>query len=660
VLPTLYKELYKEYVAAVDDMDIYSETDADVGPEQLTPPQAKPFLLIIPAELIYQWAAEIRRFSNKFKPVVYYGDKRTSLKSPISKVDGKLTKASSYFNGESSNASVVIITSLSTMVARHGPTALKSHRIGNLGWSSTAATAAIHEGDPEWEYDLSGCFDIISIDEAHLIKNPDTSGHCTVAWLKGSFHVLATASVLPNSINDFDGFISFVDINRNLWTEENLRAWKVNSSVNPYELPDTHPAAVLCVTTEAVKNFITGDGVSKNAGFYLSKVWQKCLLRRTYVSKDPTDIRKTIGEALPNLQTRRIVCRFSKDEQKTYDLFSEMPLQKLAHILKNGKLVWNRKHARQLILNSTWTSFHYVGDIVHAGTMKEWKALPNLLFRLTKALHLKQKEVHGIAQFEMPRQDDIPSQLRIICQGAPKLRHTLRIVGELVVLMKRKVVIWCAIPANQLLLHACLQALRISNACYSSELSHSERSELVNAFTTQQNSCHVFVGGFNVGSVELNLQTLCNHCIEFDSPPNKGIQDQAIGRLRRLNQPYTVEKFELSVEQSFQNRQIQNSLRKAIPGALAELSVDVEETNNRDAEEGDTEKKQYNIGDWYLVDGDLIQGPDPRVNHLPVEQRLKPAQFVEAILDSQRGIREDVDHLLWETEELDDNLNLEF
>jgi len=127
-----------------------------------------------------------------------------------------------------------------------------------------------------------------------------------------------------------------------------------------------------------------------------------------------------------------------------------------------------------------------------------------------------------------------------------------------------------------------------------------------------------------------------------------------------LNQPYTVEKFELSVEQSFQNRQIQNSLRKAIPGALAELSVDVEETNNRDAEEGDTEKKQYNIGDWYLVDGDLIQGPDPRVNHLPVEQRLKPAQFVEAILDSQRGIREDVDHLLWETEELDDNLNLEF
>ncbi len=79
--------------------------------------------------------------------------------------------------------------------------------------------------------------------------------------------------------------------------------------------------------------------------------------------------------------------------------------------------------------------------------------------------------------------------------------------------------------------------------CYTSELSHSERSELVNAFVNQTKSAYVLIGGFNVGSVGLKLQALCNHAIDFDSAPNKGIQDQATGRLRRLNQPYTVERF---------------------------------------------------------------------------------------------------------------------
>jgi hypothetical protein len=612
---------------------------------------AKPLLLIIPPELIPQWAAEIRRFSDKFRPVVYYGDKRASTNSAIRKVDGLLTKSSPYFNGDAKNARVVIITSLPTLVARHGPPILRGYRINKQGWSANDATQAMYVPDADWVHDLSGVFDIVTIDEAHQIKNPDTAAHATVAWLQASFHVLATASVLPNGIGDFEGYMHFVDMNRNLWQDENLWRWGVDKSVNPYELDDEHPAAVLRMTTQAVKSFITGDDANRdNAGFYLQKVWQKCLVRRTYASKDPMDMTsgKAIGEALPRVQTRRIICRFTKAEQDMYDRFSEVPIRKLAHFLDNGRLVWNRKHARQLILNSTWLGFHWIGDAVHAGTIKEWKASPAILFLWIQLLHKKHEEMlPGGADFALPERDDIPQQLAVLCQGSPKLRHILRILAELVVLMRRKVVIWCGLPANQLLLLACCQALRIDCVCYTSELSHSERSELVNAFVNQTQSAYVFIGGFNVGSVSLNLQALCNHAIDFDSAPNKGIQDQATGRLRRLNQPYTVERFEVSVEKSFQSRVIQNSLMKAVPGAIAELSMNVESTK---VEDGETE---FSVGDWYLINNELVQAPDPRVAGLPAAQKLSPAAVVQAIMDIQRGVREEADqNLVWERENL--------
>ena len=559
-------------------------------------PSAKPLLLIIPPELIPQWAAEIRRFSDKFRPVVYYGDKRSSLNSAIPKVDGLITKSSPYFNGDAKNGRIVIITSLPTLVARHGPPVLTGYRINKKGWSANAATQAMHDPDVDWVHDLSGVFDIVTIDEAHQIKNPDTAAHTTVAWLQASFHVLATASVLPNGIGDFEGYMHFIDMNRNLWQDENLQQWKVDKPVNPFDLEDDHPAAVLRMTVQAVQTFITGDDANRdNAGFYLQKVWQKCLVRRTYASKDPMDmdLGKAIGEALPRLQTRRIICRFDKAEQEMYDKFSELPIRKLAKFLDNGRLVWNRKHARQLILNSTWLGFHWIGDAVHAGTIKDWKALPSVLFYWIKLLHKKQEEtLEGGAEFAIPDREDVPQKLAILCQGSPKLRHTLRILAELVVLMRRKVVIWCGLPANQLLLLACCQALQIECVCYTSELSHSERADLVSTFVNQPQSAYVFIGGFNVGSVGLNLQALCNHAIDFDSAPNKGIQEQATGRLRRLNQPDTVERFELSVERSFQSRVIQNSLMKAVPSAIAELSMNVESSKGED---GETE---FSVGEW--------------------------------------------------------------
>ena len=272
-------------------------------------------------------------------------------------------------------------------------------------------------------------------------------------------------------------------------------------------------------------------------------------------------------------------------------------------------------------------------------------------------LHKEQTAALGEAKFTLPSHNDIPAQLAIICTGAPKLRHTLRIIAELVILIKRKLVIWCSIPANQLLLYACLQALKVDTATYTSKLSQAERTGLVNSFVNEPQASHVFIGGFNVGSVGSNLQLLCNHCLDFDAAPNKGAQDQAIGRLRRLNQLLSVERFELSVEGSFQSRQIQNSIMKAIPGAMAELTLNVNEVENTMDEAGE---KEFSIGEWYLVENELVQAPDPRVANLPPDQKLSPAKVVAAILDSQRGVREEMDqHLMWVSEDIEINYNTE-
>lgn len=113
------------------------------------PHPAKPLLLIIPPELIEQWASEIRRFSSKFRPMIYYGDKRSSLNSTIPKVDGLLNKGSPYFKGSKKNSRAIIITSLPTLVARHGPALLRYHCINKKGWEAAAVNTIFHVPDTD-------------------------------------------------------------------------------------------------------------------------------------------------------------------------------------------------------------------------------------------------------------------------------------------------------------------------------------------------------------------------------------------------------------------------------------------------------------------------------------------------------------------------------
>lgn len=547
------------------------------------------------------------------------------------------------------NALVVVISTVDTLSHRHGPNAQMSYRMQSNGYSQHAAASCMAEHDVSWKGSLHEQFDLVCVDEAHVIKNPEASVTITLVWLGASFYVLATAIPLPNSVRDCAGYVLLMTGGDDPW--ELNQEWEIPNDCNPFEFDEDDPKSALIFSQRALETFITGANVNpQNAGFYLGKIWKRAMVRRTYASPDPADPTKRVSDSLPKLYNRRVLVRLTKREQEIYDRLSKEPLRKIARFVGEGKVVWNRKYARQLILLSTWLSFSYFGDKVMADSIAMWKSYDDLLYRWIKLVHQGEEDALGEASFEVPEPDNAIGILGVLCRDSAKVRHALRIIIELVLVAKRKVVIWCALPANQLLLHGILQLLRISHCTYTAELNPDARSELVSNFTTKTNEYMVFIASYAIAGVGLNLQSLSHHAIDFDAPENRGQREQAIGRQRRLGQPETVERFEMSVVNTFHDRITSNAIMKALVGGTAELTPPAKglpyASPDKDLE------VVFTVGRWYMVDGILIQGPDPRVDNLPVSEILSPTELVEAILNGQIKTDEEMPcNWEWVTEE---------
>lgn len=83
---------------------------------------------------------------------------------------------------------------------------------------------------------------------------------------------------------------------------------------------------------------------------------------------------------------------------------------------------------------------------------------------------------------------------------------------------------------------------------------------------------------------------------------------------------------------------------------MAELSIDVAEKLELSSDDDDT--KGIKIGQWYLVEGKLVQAPDPRVDGLPPNHELTAEQFLRALMSIARGNA--IDTTDWQEEKLDE------
>jgi hypothetical protein len=64
------------------------------------------------------------------------------------------------------------------------------------------------------------------------------------------------------------------------------------------------------------------------------------------------------------------------------------PLKHLITPLEDGRIAWNAKHYRTLVLLTFWLGFECVADHVYASTMQYWKSRDNMLFEWLQIVRL--------------------------------------------------------------------------------------------------------------------------------------------------------------------------------------------------------------------------------------------------------------------------------
>jgi hypothetical protein len=98
----------------------------------------------------------------------------------------------------------------------------------------------------------------------------------------------------------------------------------------------------------------------------------------------------TIGQQLPAVYTRRILCRYKEVEQAEYRRISAIPLRKLVWVTAMGRICWNRKFSRKLILFSTWLSWALIEEHFMANDIKVWRRHPDIAYQMLCLLREKE------------------------------------------------------------------------------------------------------------------------------------------------------------------------------------------------------------------------------------------------------------------------------
>lgn len=295
----------------------------------------------MPPSLVHQTCNEITQFSTNLEVWEYWGDSRARIAAGQQAIDGILTKQHAIFDNEQEETCCrIVVTSHQTLMTRHGPSELRAFRRDTKFWSDKQCRALDAIPDRQWERDLFQKFDIVWVDEAHVVKRADAYTSIVIQWLDANFTGLSTATPGINRIEDFKGLLKFVKLrNNDAWSAANLAQWGVTHDINPYTLPKEHPAAILRVTERAANKLIFGNLDEIEAGYFLAKLQEMCMIRRTYSSKIDG---VCIGAALPGLVRRHMDLEFSQHDQLVYERCAQSPLKHLITPLEDGRIAWLR------------------------------------------------------------------------------------------------------------------------------------------------------------------------------------------------------------------------------------------------------------------------------------------------------------------------------
>lgn len=557
-----------------------------------------------------------------------------------------LTKDHSLFTAKSKKP-ILVVTTYETWADRHGPIALKRWR-KKMGIDESDLDA----NDPKWPANLSGKFSLGIFDESHMLKTLATRISIAILWLDLNFHFFASATPIPNGIEDLAGYVKFIapkDGGESLWTKESLKKMDIKRKADPFFLDDDHPGTKLRITEHGIKQYLLHGGIPVQAqGQRLAMLWTKFMLRRTNASRIPIGVGPTIGDQLPGLSAVAIECSYSDKERTEYEtkeakiLKLPPPGQDRPTDFKAPKYSLTMHRSLQLLTASLNLSTLDTKFKLKSANLKKLFGEPN--FSEKWFSHLVAGGVKG---------DDVLGRVAALLDGSPKLRALIKNLRDQVSISgsywqrltimqtirdQDKAMIFVQIPATGVLVYVVLKLIGLEVGHISAYMTSTERQATVDRFNKKGSGLMALVMPYAIAAVGLNLQNDCwrVHC--FEQPHNIAIASQAIGRARRLGNPSKwVYVYEYTIPNTFDSRGVKRNIEKAIPQAFAELNQNV--IFMKGPEDDEDEDQEFTTIDWVEYNGVVQKRSEAELAHggpldLP---NLDPFELIVAILQNNRG-----------------------
>jgi hypothetical protein len=419
-----------------------------------------------------QWTAEIKRFTDEFDIVVYWGAAKRTLADNVVHFKGKLTRSSEFFNGDEKNSICIILSTYNTWGIRHGLNALKKEAVAQrkafLNCTQKAAVAYVeayyeqHSRYPRVDVDLRNLFVRVILDEAHEMRNLSKQIATSILWLQPQYRIALTGTPTLSGIIDFAGIMAFIQPN-NIYDIESLKEMgltvtgttpkdvieEVFDQVDPWNVDDEDPTAILKFTPEALRKHVFNKNKSQEEqGKRMRTVFSQIMLRRSFAS---TIDGQRIGDQLPAVQRTNIACEYTPLEREHYNFMcndqSTVLFRKRSNADGNEAVVWDTTTYRKLCLITSWLGLGYLLNYKAAQLKKFRKGNGS-------ALDLLKDLCKGQARQGVPQKQRIPlvadmnvtQVLEHHCTGSPKLRQLLKIIADLVVFQDEKITVWCNNP----------------------------------------------------------------------------------------------------------------------------------------------------------------------------------------------------------------------
>ena len=137
-----------------------------------------------------------------------------------------------------------------------------------------------------------------------------------------------------------------------------------------------------------------------------------------------------------------------------------------------------------------------------------------------------------------------------------------------------------------------MREVKLDARSYRADLTPQERQTLADTFHSSPTECQILVCSYWVCDTALNLHGHCRNLVFWDPAP-LSVEQQALGRLKRVGAERWIRLFRLYVEDSFSTRQNIACIMKALPGLMVELNMEMFGRESSSQEE-------VPVGDWTI------------------------------------------------------------